>query len=418
MKNRTFRRALPRRRARPWLRLRLRRVAASIFVATSLLPFLASPATGADVRIRGLLDLVGSNRGVALESNWFNYGDSDLDAYRLRLFAEGAANDRLEVFTQFLYTDAAPARALGAYVSYSPVPDRDLHLWAGKVPWIIGTFPPRAYSNKNPLVSTPLLYQYHTTLRADQIAPTVDDLLSKAGRGQYGITYVSGAGSQRGLSVVYELCWDFGVAALGSLRPLEFAVGATNGTPGRMNSAQDENDGKNFLGRVGLAPIPALRFGVSGSIGPYIPSRLAPQLPPGKSAEDYDQRLVMADAELLFGHAELRGEAYRNFWDTPNAGTLLVEGYYGEAKYGLPWGLYAAGRWEEMNFGEVTSGTGERRPWDFPRTRLEAGLGARLSRGVLLKAIYQRYSYDEFESAGESETYSYDLYAAQLGVAF
>ena len=419
MRSRPARRALPRRRARPWYSMYpLRRVIAAVLAAAFSLPLLAAPAAGADVRIRGLVDLVASNRGIGLESNWFNYGDSDFDAYRLRFFAEGAANDKLEVYTQFLYTDAAPARALGAYVSYAPAPERDFHLWAGKIPWIVGTFPPRAYSNKNPLVSTPLVYQYHTTLRADQIVPTVDDLLSKAGRGQYGISYVPGSSNMRGLSVVYELCWDFGVAALGSLRPLEFSVGATNGTPGRMNSAQDENDGKNFLGRVGLAPIPAVRVGVSGSIGPYIPSRLNPALPSGKSAEDYDQRLVMADAEIMFGHAELRGEAYRNFWDTPTVGTLLVEGYYAEAKYGLPWGLYAAGRWEEMNFGEVTSGAGVRRPWDFPRTRLEVGLGAKLSRSVLLKTIYQHYAYDQWVSPTETENRPYDLYAAQLGVGF
>ena len=416
-------RSLPRRRALPRARrtrflLSLRSLLASILAAASALPFLTSPAAGADVRIRGLLDLVASNRGVALESNWFNYGDSDFDAYRLRFFAEGAANDRLEVFTQFLYTDAAPARALGAYISYAPSPDRDLHLWAGKVPWIVGTFPPRSYSNKNPLVSTPLMYQYHTTLRADQIVPTVDDLLSKAGRGQYGVSYVPGSGNLKGLSVVYELCWDFGVAAIGSLRPLEFAIGATNGTPGRMNSAQDENDGKNFLGRVGFSPFPALRIGASGSIGPYVASKLNPLLPPGKSAEDYDQRLVMADAEVLFGHAELRGEAYRNFWDTPYTGTLLVEGYYAEAKYGLPWGLYAAGRYEVMDFGEVTSGAGVRRPWDYPRTRWEAGLGARLSRGVLLKAIYQRFEYEVYQTGGGYDENPYNLYAAQLGVGF
>ena len=102
----------------------------------------------------------------------------------------------------------------------------------------------------------------------------------------------------------------------------------------------------------------------------------------------------------------------------PNVGTLLVEGYYAEAKYGLPWSLYAAGRWEEMNFGEVTSGAGVRRPWDFPRTRLEVGLGAKLSRSVLLKTIYQHYAYDQWVSPTETEDTPYDLYAAQLGVGF
>ncbi len=376
------------------------------------------PARASDIQFRGLLDLVGSSRGVALESNWFNYGDSNFDAYRLRVFAEGAVTDKVEVYTQALFTDAAPARALGAYVSYAPLPEQDLHLIAGKIPWIIGTYASRTYSNKNPLVSTPLMYQYHMTIRADQLIPSVDALLAQAGRGQYGVNYASVGGSRfRGVSVIYDLCWDFGVAAIGSARPLELAVGATNGTPGRMNAAQDENDGKNYLGRIGLVPLPALRFGISGSVGPYLQEKLNPDLPSGRRAEDYDQRLVMADFELLLNHAEFRSEAYRSFWDTPTVGTLSVNGYYVEGKYTFPLGVYAAARWERMDFGEVTSGAGERRPWDFPRTRTEAGGGYRLSKSTLLKAVYQRFAYEEWEP-GETEKYSFNLYAAQLSIAF
>ena len=374
-------------------------------------------ADAPDIRVHGLLDLVQSNRGVALESNWFNYGDSNFDAYRLRLFGDAAVTDHLDVYTQFLFTDAAPARALGAYVSYAPAPERDLHLWAGKIPWIIGTFAPRAYSNKNPLVSVPLLYQYHTTLRADQIVPSVDELLARAGRGQYGVSYVPGSPPMRGLSVVYDLCWDAGVAALGSARPLELAVGMSNGTPGRMNAAQDENAGKSLLGRVGLQPWPLLRFGVSGATGSYMAQKLNPSLPQGHTAEDYRQRLVMADGELMKGPAELRAEAYRNFWDTPTVGTLQVQGWYVEGKWKLPWSTYVAARWERMEFGDVTTSAGERTPWDFARTRLEAGGGIRLTRDVLLKAVYQRFAYVS-EDGGEDEDYPFHLVAAQLGVGF
>jgi hypothetical protein len=388
-------------------------------VAASLAWLLLVPpgAGAAEVRVRGLLDLVASGRGVALESNWFNFGDSNFDAYRLRGFADVTATDRLTVHTQVLATDAAPFRAIGAYVSYAPVAGQDLHLWAGKIPWIVGTWAPRSYSNRNPLVATPLLYQFHSTLRADQIVPSVDALLARAGRGQYGVNYTLTGNSQRGLSVVYDLCWDFGVAAVGSRRPFEIALGATNGTPGRMNAAQDENDGKNFLGRIGLVPFPALRMGVSGSTGAYVPQRLNPSLPSGTEAEDFRQRLVMVDLEIQHGRVELRGEAYRNFWDTPVTGVLSVEGYYVESKIAIPWGAYLAARWEEMTFGDVTSGTGERRPWDFPRTRFEGGAGTKLSRDVLLKAVYQRFTEDEWSAEG-SERVSYDLVAGQLSVGF
>lgn len=377
---------------------------AVLIAATSPAPADASVAAS-QIQFRGLLDLVTSSRGVALESNAFNYGDTNFDAYRLRLFAEGAVTKRLAVYTQLLFTDAAPVRALGAYASWTPVPERDLHLLAGKIPWVNGTYAPRSYSYKNPLVSTPLMYQYHTQLPADQLVPSVDALLAQAGPGQYGLV------------VSYDLCWDFGIAAVGSARPLEAAIAITNGTPGRMNAARDENDGKSFVGRVGVTPIPALRFGVSGSIGPYLLDALNPSLPSGTSAEDYDQRLAMADLELLFGHAELRGEAYRNFWDTPTVGTLSMSGYYVEGKYVLPFGTYAAARWEHMGFGDVTSSAGDRRPWHFPQRRLEVGAGCRLTRGVFLKAVYQEYSYEEWE-AGETEEYSYPLYAAQLTTAF
>ncbi len=389
-----------------------------VFCAASVCAQLLQPgwAPAADIQLRGLLDLTATSRSRAFQSNLFNAGDSNFDAYRLRLFAESPLAGGFSAYTQFLFDDAADVRALGAYVTYTPFPERDLHLQAGKLPWAVGTWGPRTYSDKNPLIGAPLLYQYHTTLRYDDFPPTVDSLLAQAGRGQLGVRYTARS-YWRGMPVVYDLCWDFGVTLLGSAGSAEFALGAVNGTPARMNTVVDENHGKAFLGRVGWMPFPALRLGISGADGPYVPEDLQPSLPAGRKPTDYHQQLAMADLAVEFGHAELRAEGYRNRWQTPTVGDLDVRGYYVEGKYVLLAGLYAAARWEEMRFGEVTDSSGERRPWDQDVTRLEAGTGYRISKTALAKAVYQRDTWFEFED-GEREPYPHDLFALQLSLAF
>jgi hypothetical protein len=393
---------------------RLGPLATAVAMASLLWPATSVAAT--TLNARGLLDLAISNRGPALESNWFNRGDSPFDAYRLRLFIEGSAGEHFDVFTQFMFNDPSSVRADGAYLSWTPNPDRDLHAIAGKIPWLIGTYAPRTYSNKNPLIGSPLMYQYHTTLRPDQIVPNVDSLLRKAGRGQYGVSYGSG-NTFRGMPIVYDACWNFGGMLSGSARPLEYAAGFVSGAPSVMVAGQDVNDGKCVLGRLGLAPHPALRLGVSGAYGPYMYDRLNPQMPPGARATDFNQILGMADLELLVGQAELRAEGYMNVWETPTVGDLEVTGGYVEGRYGLPAGFYLAGRWEAMLFGEVQASSGLERPWNDDVWRYEVGGGYRVNRQVIAKAIFQRTTYEQYYGT-EPEREHLDLYAAQLSVSF
>lgn len=387
-------------------------------VALALSALAVSPAAaddGPDLDVRGLLDVVATGRGRAFDSNLFNLGDSNFDAYRLRLFVEGPVAPRLGVFTQILFADAAMPRAIGAYAMATPWPERDLHLTVGKIPWPIGIWAARSYSTENPLVGMPLMYQHHTTLRFDDLPPSAEALRARAGRGQYGVAYASST-PRRGLPVVYDLCWDVGVALLGSVRPLELAMAVTHGTPGRMNTVSDENKGKSFMGRVGLAPWPAVRLGVSASHGAYLPEALAPLLPPGRRITDYHQELVMADATIEVGPARVVAEGAVNVWETPTVGDLDLKSWYVETTLGLGAGWWAAGRWEEMQFGDIATSAGSH-PWDHDVARLEAGLGHRPTRAVRLKAVYQRDFRYEGGPAG-SDTVDFDLFAFQFAVAF
>jgi hypothetical protein len=258
------------------------------------------------------------------------------------------------------------------------------------------------------------MYQHHTSLLFYEIVPDADALLGAAGTGSYGVNYF-GYAEGLGMPMVDDSYWDVGVTVAGSERPLEYALGVTAGTPGWGSTEVDENSGKSLLGRVGLAPLPWLRVGVSGSVGPYLHAELDPGLPPGRTANDYDQRLVMADAELLFDRLELRAEGARNVWETPTVGDLEVESGYVEAKVATSFGAYAAGRFDVLRFGEIADSGGTLRPWDHDVTRIEAGVGYRFTRDVLAKVIVQHTTIERGGTAGDRVL---SLVAAQLSVGF
>lgn len=366
------------------------------------------------IHVHGLLDVALANRGVAAESNFLQRGDSPLDGYGVRLFLDAVPSEHVQVLTQLVLRDAVPLYVDGAYVLLTPSPQRDLHLMAGKIPWPIGTWAPRTYSNKNPLVGSPLMYQYHSTLLWYELPADADQLLSIAGSGQYGVGYASPGGA-RGMAVVDDSYWDVGAVVTGSARPFEFAAGAVSGVPGWGTTSVDDNSGKSVLGRLGLAPVPMLRLGVSGSYGPYLQESLDPMLPAGKTANDYHQILVMADAAIEFGHVSLIAEAFRNTWENPTLGDLDVEGGYVEAKVTLAAGFHAAGRIDALRFSDIVDSGGSARSWDRDVDRIEAGLGYRFDRNVLGKLVWQS---DTWRSHGSSPSVSHDLVAGQLTVAF
>lgn len=379
-----------------------------VLVATLTLAA-SGAAHASDLKLRGLLDVVVAPRGEAFDGNILIRGDSPFDAYGLRVFGEAQVDPRLQVHIQVVLRDATSPYVDGGYAIFTPSPARDLHLLAGKVPWPIGTWAPRTYSNENPLIGAPLMYQYHTTLVWYEVVPDADALLATSGSGQYGINYF-GYPEGRGMALVDDSYWDAGVTLVGSTRPLEYAVGITAGTPGWGSTSQEENSGKTVLGRVGLAPYPGVRLGISGAYGPYLIEPLNPLLPPGRKVEDYHQMLSIADLELNAGRVEVRAEGAHNIWETPTVGNLKVSSGYVEAKYSLSFGGFVAGRWDVMRFGKIADSSGARRPWDSDLTRLETGAGYRFSRAAQAKVIYQRTSYDVSPDRS--------LVAAQLSVAF
>jgi len=372
----------------------------------------ASAGPLGDLEWRGQFDMVAASRGGAFALNALNRGDTQFDTYRLRLFAEGPVAEGIDVFTQIMFQEDLGVTLHGAYAMWTPAPALDLHVIGGKIPWRIGTYAERTYAQKNPLIGTPLMYHYHTSLRSDRLVPSADALADAAGTGQYGPVYDSTGRGYRGMPIIYDRCWDAGIVATGSVRPVEFSAGFVNGTPGASNPGNDRNNGRSWLGRLGLQPWPGVRVGASFSRGPWMPDAFGTQLPPGKTVNGYQQTLLMADGEWMFSTVELRGEGVWNEWQTPTAGDVDVRGGYLEARVGLPAGAFAAGRWGVLKFGDVTDSTGAARAWDQDVSRIEAGLGYRVRRGAIVKGVYQQTRFLRGSDRRES------VYALQAALAF
>jgi len=357
---------------------------------------------------RGLLELglVSSEEARAL--NRLSLGDSDFDPYRVRLFVDARVAPTLEVHLQtVLHEGLSAIRADGAYALYTPWQGRDLSLEAGKIPWPIGAYGPRAYSDRNALIGTPLLYHYRTALPWAAVVPDADALVAEAGRGPF-VT------DEPYLPLVDERWWDTGAAVLGAFAPLEFSLGTVMGSPSWPSPGPDNTPGHTVLGRLGLVPAPGVRLGVSGAHGTWMPGFLAFAMPPGRDARDYPERTLMADAEFARGPLELRAEGIRRRWATVHTGELAVDAGYVEARWALTGGAWLAARAEAMRFSDVVTSASGTRPWDDDVDRLEAAVGYRFTREVRGRLGAQR---TRRHPPGAAPV-DHDLLAASLTLAF
>ncbi len=368
----------------------------------------ASTRAEPEVRMRGLLDLGLVSSLDGRELNRLTFGDSNFDPYRLRLFLDARLAPGLELHIQsILHEGAGSLRADGAYALWTPWPGRDLSLEAGKLPWPIGTYAPRAYSDRNWLMGTPLLYQYRTALPWNDVLFSTDQLVQSAGIAQLDpeVPY---------LPIVDERWWDTGAAVLGSLPPFEWSAGVVQGSPSWPAPGPDNTPGQTLLGRVGVVPVAGVRVGLSGADGTWMPAFFERALPSGRRLREYRETTLMADVELARGPFEVRGEAFRRRWETLFTGNLDARGGYAEARWSMTSGIWLALRGEALRFSKVATSAVAERPWDDPVDRWEGVLGYRLTREVRAKCGLQR-TVRQPHAMGRVRT---DLLFAGLGIQF
>lgn len=357
----------------------------------------AAPPVAAqtNLRVRGLVDLVGAGHDADMFLNRTMLQTTNFDVLRARVFLEGGT-DRTRAFVQALFTDAGlePFLLYGAYVQHQVWADREVYIEAGKIPVHLGTWAPRTYSNRNPLIGVPLAYYYRSTLPFRMMPRDLDHLVSARGRGQTGVVYTNLDGSLRGgqwglMPMLYDSCWDYGAFVIASKHQLDAALGLTFGPPGAPAMGPETNGSVALNARLGWAPVPALAMHVSFARGAYLTRDVAAWVPAGTHVEDYAQTLWGSSLRWDVRHAQLFAEAFFSHAETPlRQDGLRSLSYYLEGRYRFGAGWYAAARWDEMRFEEVDSASGPV-TWDQNVRRVEAGFGYHVSRELLLKAVAQ-----------------------------
>jgi len=214
----------------------------------------------------------------------------------------------------------------------------------GKMTPVIGTFAPRHFSTRNPLIGTPDGYtlQYPVGAKVSGRVSIFD----------YRVAMVSLPTTHAG----YE------PEPSARLRP---AVGG------------------------GITPLIGLRLGGSFTVGPYLNKDDSLLVPAGTTWSDFHQRVAALDASYAHGYFEAHAEAARGTYDVPgHASGITGFTYYGEAKYTFTPRFFLAARAERNKYPFIRPSVAPVASYTARLTDFvdgEIGGGYRVSTSALLK---------------------------------
>ncbi len=390
---------------------RLRRVVSRTRVFTVVAAFgaLAWPTAPAaqslpdePLRLAGGRLVVGAEvvagASTSKDRGFFNYTDYTHNALRLLRISASAdlrVAERMALLTEVRSENGDRLRPYALFLRFRPFAARSFDVQVGRIPPVFGSFGRRNYGASNPLIGYPLAYQYLTSLRADAVPASADDLLRMRGRGWLVRYPVGNPAPAPGLPLLTAFRWDTGVEARATMRRLELAGAVTTGTLSNP-LARDDNGGKQLAGRLAVRPAFGLLIGVSGSRGAFLSRRVTDTLPV-ELRDRTAQTAVGVDAEYGRGHLLLRGDLVVSRWEvpTPNAprlgGAVRATAAMVEGRYTLRAGWYVAARADRLTFSPVrgTLFEGQAVPWDAPVRRVELATGWSLQRNLVVKLGYQ-----------------------------
>jgi hypothetical protein len=352
----------------------------------------------ADVAISGLVDLLARNAEDDITNGNFR-PTSNLDETRVRLFMDTEVAPGISFFSQFLISHYNDFFLYGAYLRFEEIGGTGINLHAGLMPSTVGNWGPRTYSDRNPLVGVPLLWNHHTTLLPNEVQATVADLLA-----------ARNARSHSGLPVLYDNCWNGGVELWGQRGPLDWSVGLLNGA----TSYPDRDRNKQMpqaTSRVAWARSPAFVVGLSGWAGPYL--RDGNAVLGDRDTIDYLNVGGGVDLAWTMRRLEIHSEVFHTSWEHPLLPNLAATSGYVEAKLRLATRWFAASRAGFLEPSRVTDASGDSVKWDYPIRRVESGIGYHVAPRVTLKAVAQ---VNRFQGGpGKLDT---DHYLLQLSAGF
>ena len=231
-----------------------RRLGAQVLPEESVTLANGRVTVGADMA--GTFGCATTRGGCGADTGHFNYSDyehSALRMFRLDLSASAALGRRIVALGEIRSENAERPRVYALYLRWTPWFDRRIDIQAGRIPPTFGAFARRSYASDNPLIGYPLAYQYLTSLRADALPATVDELLRMRGRGWLSAFSLGNRTPDRGMPLVSAFAWDTGVQVHGETDRFEGTVAVTTGTPGNP-LVRDDNGGKQVAGQGWQGP--------------------------------------------------------------------------------------------------------------------------------------------------------------------
>jgi hypothetical protein len=350
----------------------------------------------ADIALSGLADFVARNNEDDVTNENFR-PTSNLDMSRTRLFVDAPVDEHITFFTQFLISHN-DFFIYGAYLRFEELGGSPVNLHAGLIPSTVGNWAPRTYSDRNPLVGVPLVWNHHTSLNVHEAQTSVEQLrIDRNTR------------TNAGLPVLYDNCWNSGMELWGETGAFDWSVGMLTGST-TLPMRERDKDLPQVTGRLGWSRGPGLVVGASGWTGPYLPKD-SPALDGGDS-KDFLNSGGGIDLSWTHRKVEVHSEVMRSVWEHPHLPHLAVTSGYLEGKVKVSTRWYVASRLGFLEPNRVRDSTGGKVRWDYPVHRAESGIGFRAAPRVTVKAVAQINRFvgtDAFDS---------DNYLLQLSAGF
>ena len=342
--------------------------------------------------------------------------DSDIDNLfnpRLTLFLDAQFGSRIYFFAQsrldrgFDPSDHGAQVRLDEYaLRFTPWDDGRFNVQVGKFATVVGNWVPRHLSWENPFINAPLVYENVTAIR-DKAAPYSPLNFI------YGPYYYEKYAFN---PVIWGPSYASGISVSGRLDRFDYAVEMKNSSlssrPESWNVTETGFEHPTFTARLGFRPNEAWNFGLSGSEGAYFRPDAEETLPHGRGIGDYREFVLGQDASFAWRHLQVWVEFYEARFQVPRVGNADTFAYYVEAKYKFTPQLFAAIRWNQQLFGDVSDPLGGSIRWSEDLARIDLAAGYRFTSHTQLKL---QYSY-QHETTGQGN--DNHLVAAQLTTRF
>lgn len=323
--------------------------------------------------------------------NYSNYEQTTLRQVRFGMSAHVHVSDRISVLGELRSENFEYVTPFALYARIRPLPNKRLDVQIGRIPPTFGSFSRRTYGPDNPLIGSPLAYQYLTSLRPDSVPANLDELVRMRGRGWLSAFSIGDRVGHHGVPMASAFTWDTGVQMATGWNMVTAAVSITNGTSSNPRVA-DDNSGKQVSLRTTVTPVTGLIVGGSFARGEFLDRHIRPLLS-NPDANDFDQRAAELDVEYSRDHWLARAEVMHSEWTIPigtsgAARPLRSLATSLEGRYTFAPGVYGAARVEHLGFSEITTAT-DTTEWEAPVTRTEVGVGYYVQRNLIAKTSLQ-----------------------------